>query len=181
MDHSTHSQTNAIASGDTEALARFYEQWFDRLYIEARRVTRRDEAFCLDVVQDAMMRVIRSIKPMQTEAQLWRWLQTVVRSCAYDRLRTEIRRLEREQSALPTVNEHELSSMNEQLGWLEAQFNQLEECDRELLLMRHRFGWTLKRIGRTLGRTTGAVDGRLTRLLDCLRAKAQERRRDELL
>ena len=82
--------TRTIASGDTEALARFYSQWFDPMYAMARRSTGRDESFCLDVVQECMMRVIRSIKPMATESELRRWLHVVVRSCALDALRREL-------------------------------------------------------------------------------------------
>ena len=181
MDDATYTQTSAIASGDTEALSRFYEYWFDRLYAEARRVTRKDESFCLDVVQDVMMRVIKSIKPMQSEAQLWRWLQTVVRSCAYDRLRKEIRRQQREGSVNYDSTRTDLAETNEQLRWLEQQINELDHRDVNLLIMRHRFGWTLKRIGRALGMTTGAVDGRLTRLTSRLRDKAKERFHDGVL
>ena len=41
--------------------------------------------------------------------------------------------------------------------------------------MRHRFGWTLAKIGQTLGLGPGAVDARLRRLSKMLRRKAQEK------
>jgi DNA-directed RNA polymerase specialized sigma24 family protein len=72
--------TTAIASGDTEAFGRFYDRWFDWSVAEARRATGRDESFCLDVVQDAMMRVIKSMKPLPHEAALYRWMRVVIRS-----------------------------------------------------------------------------------------------------
>ncbi len=37
--------------------------------------------------------------------------------------------------------------------------------------MRHRFGWTLQDIGRALGLSPGAVDGRLRRLVRTLRKR----------
>jgi DNA-directed RNA polymerase specialized sigma24 family protein len=43
-----------------------------------------------------------------------------------------------------------------------------------MLLMRHRFGWTLQQIGAALGITPGAVAGRLRRLVGGLRRAAQE-------
>jgi len=43
-----------------------------------------------------------------------------------------------------------------------------------MLLMRHRFGWTLQQIGAALGIKPGAVDGRLRRLVGGLRRRAQE-------
>ena len=60
--------TGAIAAGDTDAFSRFYRARFDQMLAEAVRATGRDESFCLDVVQDAMMRVIRSMKPMSSGA-----------------------------------------------------------------------------------------------------------------
>ena len=98
MTQPVRELTAAIASSDTEALASLYREHFDSLYGEARRITGRDESFCLDVVQDALMRVIRSIPIMETEAGLRRWLSFVVRSCAYDRLRQMARRRHREAS-----------------------------------------------------------------------------------
>ena len=38
MAESVRDMTSAIASGDTEAFARFYEQWFDVAFCETRRV-----------------------------------------------------------------------------------------------------------------------------------------------
>jgi DNA-directed RNA polymerase specialized sigma24 family protein len=50
------------------------------MYRWARRATGRDEAFCLDVVQDAMMRIIRSLKPLQSERQLRGYLRAATQS-----------------------------------------------------------------------------------------------------
>jgi DNA-directed RNA polymerase specialized sigma24 family protein len=50
----------------------------------------------------------------------------------------------------------------------------MDPRDRDLILMRHRFGWTLERIGRAVGLSAGAVDGRLGRILRSLRKMAQE-------
>ena len=48
------------------------------MYGYVRRFTRRDESFCLDVVQDAMMRVIRKLTPKDSELQLLGWLRVLV-------------------------------------------------------------------------------------------------------
>ena len=170
--------TTAIASGDTEAFARFYRAWFDAMYADAVRATGRDEAFCLDVVQDAMLRIIRRMKPMATEGDLRRWLRAVVQSCAYDRLRGESRRRRREAAALPrdpgtrTVTGH--GDLRRRLQWLELQLRTCDDASVRMLLMRHRFGWTLQQIGVALGIKPGAVDGRLRRLVGGLRRTAQE-------
>ena len=185
--HSPHvpskvrSLTEAIASGNTEAFATFYRQWFDTMYAQARKASGRDESFCLDVVQDAMLRVIKSVPSMASADDLRRWLRVVVQSCAYDRFREEARRKARERRA---VAARAGSNSNGQLGadekivdrirWLESELQSLDDRDFQLLLMRHRFGWTLKRIGQTLGMKPGAVDGRIRRVLSKLRRRAKE-------
>jgi RNA polymerase sigma factor (sigma-70 family) len=167
--------TAAIASGDTEAFALFYRQWFDFAFLEARRYGNHDEQFCLDIVQDAMMRVIRSIKPMDGEADVCKWMRAVVQSCCYDRLRAEARRARRERKRASNGRgtagdpDHQ-----ERIDWLYAQLAALETDQAQLLSMRFRFGWTLQRIGAALGLKPGAVDGRIDRTLSNLRAKAEE-------
>jgi RNA polymerase sigma factor (sigma-70 family) len=174
VDDPTRQLTGAIASGDTEAFARFYRRWVDRMYEEAHRATGRDESFCLDVVHDAMLRVMKSIKPMDSEAALWGWLRLVVRSCAFDRLRREVRRRKREraESAGPAADSRD--DLAERLAWLRTELAQLDEREVALLTMRHRFGWTLRHIGSAAGLKSGAVDGRLRRTLSALRRRAEE-------
>jgi RNA polymerase sigma factor (sigma-70 family) len=174
MPDTAHELTRAIAAGDTEAFARFYEAWFERMYAEARRATRRDESFCLDVVQDAMMKVIRSMPVLETEAAMAAWLRRVVQRCAYDRLRAEARRMRREGAI---VGGREIASdMREQIEWLRAELNLLDDESRHLLDLRWRLGWTLQRIGASLGLSAGAVDGRLSRIVRGMQRRAREQR-----
>lgn len=169
------SLTTAIAAGDTEAFSRFYREWFDPMLAEARRSTGRDESFCMDVVQDAMMRVIRSLRPMETPDDLRRWVRVVVQTAAYDRLRRESRRRRTEGRALrrrqPSAPQDDLGA---RLSWLRRQLASMDDRSIQLLLMRHRFGWSLRRIADRLCLKTGAVDGRLRRLHARLRRKAEE-------
>ncbi len=186
MDSSIHKLTSAIASGDTEAFACFYRDWFDRACSEARRATGRDESFCLDVVQDAMMRVIKSIKPIENEAALATWMRLTIQSCAYDRLRQEGRRRRREQEVQPATTAADEDAgttdsggirdreLDERLVWLRRELDACDDRTITLLTMRHRFGWTLAQIGTALGLKPGAVDGRLRRTLDALRQRAKE-------
>ncbi|MFG0251859.1 MAG: RNA polymerase sigma factor [Phycisphaerales bacterium JB038] len=181
MKETAQELTRAIASGDTEAFARFYRDWFDFMLACARQSVRRDEGFCLDVVQDACCKLIRSLKPVPDEASLRRYIAATIQSCAYDRLRVEKRRLQREQAFARDRNEEATADtgLDEDLAWLRAQLEQLDEPQLNLLVMRHRFGWTLERIGQALGLKPGAVDGRLGRLTTGLRKNALETMDDE--
>src|SRR5690348_9977718 len=89
-----------MAAGDEAAVEAFYRQYFDWLYAQARRYSRRDEAFCLDVVQDAVLRIIRTVRAVPSEAQFRGWLCLVVQTTTLDCLRCERRRAKRETAVL---------------------------------------------------------------------------------
>ena len=89
MSDATEKLTAALAAGDEDAVETFYNSYFDWLYAQARRATRRDESFCLDVVQDAMLRIIRTVRAVRDEPQFRAWLRLVVQTTAWDRLRSD--------------------------------------------------------------------------------------------
>lgn len=173
----TRTLTAAIASGDTGAFAVFFNAWFEWARREASRVSGRDDAFCADIVQDSMMRVIRSLKPMDTDDDVRRWLRVVVRSCVYDRLRVEARRHARD-AAATVPGEQADSELEGRIRWLERELQSVGDANAELLMMRYRFGWTLRQIGNAVGLRPGAVDGRLRRVLGILRRRQREHHDD---
>ena len=95
----------AMAAGDAGAVEVFYREYFDWMYAHARRCTRRDESFCLDVVQDAVLRVIRTVKAVESESRFRGWLKLVVKTTAFDLLRNERRRVLRESIASITKDD----------------------------------------------------------------------------
>ncbi len=172
----TLERTAAIARGDPAAFELLYRAWFDRLLALARAATRRDEAFCLDVVQDAFVRVIRSPRACPTEAQLAGWLRRCVLSAAVDRLRRDARRTAREgaRGASEAANAAEGVGDAEQLLWLRDRLAELSPEDRDLLRLRFEIDRTLDEIAGDGRGTWGAVHGRLRRTLDRLRRAASE-------
>ena len=178
----TSRLTWARASGDPDAFARFYELWFDRVYAIARRATGRDEAFCLDIVQESFMKMIAKMKRIDSDAALGVWIKRVVTRTALDAMRAERRRTRREgvkgeagPSAFDAPGEPRGGGSDaDRLGWLETELARLEREEADMLLARHRFGWTLKAIGDAFGLSPGAVDGRLSRIVARLRERAHE-------
>ena len=177
--------TDRIARGDRQAFEIYYRHYFEFMYAEARRVTRLDEASCLDIVQDAMLKVIHSIKRIDNEKSLSGWSRAVVRNTAFDRLR----RLRRQSFAPQTITDplpadltatgsgetqaREFELRAREL-WLEQELLELPADIQRLFELRYRLGWTLKRIAQSLGFKTGAVDGKLRRAIEKLRAKAAQ-------
>ena len=172
--------TTAISRGDTDAFGRLYEAWFDRSYAAARRLTRRDESFCLDVVQDSMLRVVRSLRPMRTGPELSRWMGTVVRTTAIDLLRREARRVRREERRLSRrapQEEPEVSAaleLEEAIAWIRLEVEKLPDEDRVLFEERFERGSTFEDAGHALGMSGNAAHGRLRRAITRLRGAARK-------
>lgn len=181
-DATTWQMTAAMAAGDPDAIRQFYDLYFDDMYQHARSATRRDQHFCLDVVQDSMLKVIKSIRPVESQQRLLQWTRAVVRHVAYDLLRSEIRRRQREVNAGASANDTaavaDLVELRDQIAWLREELDSLPAGSRRLLDARYQWGWTLARIGRELGIGPGAVDGRIRRLLTAIRQHYEKDRHE---
>ncbi|MBC22496.1 MAG: hypothetical protein CMJ32_01070 [Phycisphaerae bacterium] len=169
LDSSILQLTTALSAGDPAALAAFYDRYYDFVLQEARRMTRRDEAFCLDVVQDTFMKVIRHLRPMSDEANLRGWLCRVQLNVARDHLRAEIRRSRREVSITRT-DQHRCSTP-EDLAWLRQRLQELDAEASQLLTWRFGLGMSLRRIGELTGLSTSTVDGRIRKSIELIRNK----------
>ena len=176
----TAALTPRIARGDAVAFSAFYEAWFDGAFALARTVSRRGEDFCLDVVQDVMLKVIKRMPAMTNEPAVAAWMSRTVVSAALDRLRSEQRRRRREDAvavARPestAVEPIAVLAAGEQRGWLVRQLASLPAADRALLLERFDGEQTLAAVGARFGLNEDQAHGRLRRLVQRLRRAAQE-------
>jgi RNA polymerase sigma factor (sigma-70 family) len=161
----------AMAAGDAVAVEAFYRDYFDWMYAHARRITRRDESFCLDVVQDATLRVIRTVKRVDAEPRFRGWLKLVVQTTAFDLLRNERRRKNREALAGAADVGNEVDAL--QLDSLAEQISRLDPEIVRIIELRFEQAWTLRKIGEKLGLSVSAVDGRLRRALTHLRLSVE--------
>jgi len=168
--------SSGVARGDPAALDRLYRAWFERAFALARRFTGRDESFCLDVVQETMLRAIRGLRAQPTGAALDGWLTLAVRSAAVDALRREGRRMVRERASAAPMSSTTDSCPDE----LQAILHHLAHLDpSEAEVLRRRFaGASLRGIAGASDRTIGAVHGSARRALDALRRAVGAARRE---
>lgn len=169
--------TRGIARGDADALAEFYARWFDRLLALASSLTRRDESFCLDVVQEAMLRVVRCIRPMRSDEDVLRWMTRVVHTTALDLLRREARRAARERRGTVPASSRDAAAdtaLGEQIAWVRSRLVELPPHDADLIGLRFSRGASLRAAGDAAGVTGDSAHGRIRRTLARLRTLAKE-------
>ena len=177
-DERTRRVTSAIARGGMAAFDEFYAEWFDFAYETARHVTGRDEAMCLDIVQEAMLRVARTIRPMRTEDDVRRWLVRVVHTTALDELRRERRRRGRERARAIEGDAgmcDQRAEEAETIEWLRGELRRVGATDRVLLRLRFATGQTLEQVGRAVAMSGDAAHGRIRRAVARLRHRAEDR------
>jgi RNA polymerase sigma factor (sigma-70 family) len=160
--------TRAVARGDAAAFETLYRAWFDRVYSIARGLTRRDEAFCLDVAQEVMVRAAAKLPALDTHRALGGWMVRATMSVSVDLLRRESRRRRREAAARPQVSEG-WAPGPEEIAWLARSMQRVSEEEQRLLVQRFIHGRTLKESGAAAGIGEQAAHGRVRRVLERLR------------
>lgn len=167
-----------IRGGDPDAFAEFYRHWFDRSVAVVRGRTGRDESFALDVVQDAMIRVARSMPRLESEGDVSRWMIRVLTTCALDRLRKEAREQARgrrvgSDPTTATTDREASIQRAEAMELLGCHLAELTADQRAAIALRFWLGRSLSAIGRVFSVSEDAAHGRLRTSLHLLRRASE--------
>ncbi|MHC4393466.1 MAG: RNA polymerase sigma factor [Planctomycetota bacterium] len=167
----------AFRHGDEQAYADLVTLYRDRLYRLAYRLTGRQED-ALDVVQDAFLKVYKDINAWTERASFYSWVYRVTSNLAIDRLR----RRKRDRSAKAKIQERtrsfvpdptdaiaELSERRHRLGMVKAAIDTLPEGQREIMVLRHFEGLSLREIATLRGCALGTVKSTLFQALKSLK------------
>jgi RNA polymerase sigma-70 factor (ECF subfamily) len=69
-----------LLAGDQDALRRFFDEYFDRLYRFAYARLRGDAALAEDAAQNTLVRALRGLSGFRGDAGLFSWLGTICRN-----------------------------------------------------------------------------------------------------
>jgi len=163
----------ALARGDERAWADLFDAWFDQSAALAARITGADRDTARDIAQDALLRAVKSIRPVDSDAQLHAFLRRLVHAAAIDRLRADTKRAAREHRSIRF--DHTGTAPPIDPDALLAAIDSLPHDDRALLLERIARDRTLRQLADHHGLSIGAVHGRLRRLTVQLRAALDPR------
>ena len=164
-----------IIDGDEDAFEIYFNCFFPLMFSEARRLSGRDEATCLDIVQNAMIKATRSMITLKDEQHAHAWTRVLVRCQTLDWLRVKANRLPTSIEELKVNSDdggQTAIDLQARVLWIEEQLKQCPQQTRSMIALRYRLGWTLERIANRFGLKAGAVDGRIRRALEKIKRQA---------
>jgi len=165
--------TNAICKGDEIAFTRFYDIYSLRLYRYLLVLGKGNEAEAGEVLQTIVIKLARRFRVFDDERQMWRWLCRLAQNAYVDLWRSQ-RRGQRLVSLEETTHDSEIeerSAEEHQLATgLHHVLSQLEEADQELMRSVYVDRRPLQELADATGQTYKAVESRLGRLRQKLKA-----------
>lgn len=169
--------TTGMSHGDEQAFREFYSVYFSRLLRYLLVVTRGEEDLARDCLQEAMMRVIKNIKPFQDEAVFWGWLTRVARTAFLDEMRRRKRRANiAADMELCTTSPHSDDGM---LMLINETIEELDDRDKHLIVGSYFDGRSHAALAEDQGTTPKAVESRIARIRKKLRGRILEKLKHE--
>jgi RNA polymerase sigma factor (sigma-70 family) len=152
-----------------EAFAELVRRYAGLVYSAAKRRL-ANAALAEDVTQIVFIRFAKTPPNVKTPGELAAWLHRTTLNVAIDTWRSETRRRNREQQAV-------IMESNSQSGWeeispkLDQAVNQLDDEDRQAILLRFFGQKTMRDVGATLGVSEAAAKMRVSRAVERLRTQ----------
>ena len=158
--------TRAVRSGSREALAEIYDRCAEDVVASIERVTRRDEAFALDCLQEMFMKLAAHPPIVDSNAALMAWMRVAALNVARNMIVAEQRRSRREVLAAASRGVDTGDTRDDALDPI---LRQLDEDERALLRLRHVEGMRIRAIARVIGATPEKIESAIRRAMGRLR------------
>lgn len=153
------------------AFAELVRRYLDLVYSAALRMV-RDTHLAEDITQGVFVALAQNARQLTDHPVLSGWLHRTAQNLAANAVRTDVRRRIREQEAA-TMNE--LLSAESDVSWehiaphLDDALGELNEVDRDALLLRYFENKSLREVGATLGTSDDTAQKRVSRAVERLR------------
>jgi RNA polymerase sigma factor (sigma-70 family) len=153
------------------AFAELARRHVDLVYSAALRMV-HDEHLAEDVTQGVFLALVQNVRGLRNRRALPGWLHHTARHLAANAIRAEVRRRVREQEAV-TMNE--LLATQADPSWdliaphLDAALGELDEADRNAVLLRYFENKSLRDVGHALGTSDDTAQKRVSRAVERLR------------
>lgn len=166
-----------VRDRDERAFATLVERHVDLVYSAGLRHTQGDHHAAKDVAQQVFVDLARKAPTLVGHPSLAGWLYRSARFTALDHLRRSQRRLSRERAAetMPPPAESPPPDWERVRPVLDDALDELDDADRQSILLRFFGRQNFAAIGRQLGLTENAAQKRVDRALDRLHAALAKR------
>ena len=165
--------TAKLARGDEQAWHGFHAAYAPRLFRYLVVVTRGDETRAADALQATFVRAAKHVRRFDSEDVLWSWLTALARSAAVDEHRRSSRfhgfltKFKTERTPPPPTPANPDSQLS---ALLESGLSPLPSDERELLTQKYIDGRSVRDIAAAHATTEKAIESRLSRTREKLRA-----------
>ncbi len=153
------------------AFTQLVRQHVDFVYSVALRMV-HDEHLAEDVTQGVFLALVQNALQLRNRRALPGWLHRTTQHLAANAVRAEVRRRVREQQAAAM---NELLATESNPGWeliaphLDAALAELDEADRDAVVLRYFQNRTLREVGHALGTSDDTAQKRVSRAIERLR------------
>jgi RNA polymerase sigma-70 factor (ECF subfamily) len=166
-------------TGDQEAFRALVERHSRPVFRLAYRMTGNEED-AEDVVQETFLRAYRRLDQFEMKSQVGSWLHRIAANCAYDQLRSRVRRkedpLEAEPDEGPSPALPSQTPAPDRLVWsaevgrkVKTAMGRLSHVEKSAFVLRHYEGLTMEEIGGVLGVEANAAKHTVFRAVRKLR------------
>lgn len=170
--------TRGIVEGSHSAFTAFCRRFSGQLHRYCLTVVCGDEAESYELHQQVLLKIIRYPKEIANELELWRWLKRIVRTTRIDMARKSQRYGKVMQLYWEHVTQQPVDppSIERSLaGLVMDELEVLTDDERDLIEKKYLEGWSVRAIADERGATEKAVESRLTRARERLRASVFEK------
>jgi RNA polymerase sigma factor (sigma-70 family) len=151
-----------------DAFRQLVERHLPMVYSAARRMV-RDPQLAEDVAQTVFTTLAEKARGLGGSSILGGWLYNTTRNLALHAVRAEARRRQREATAVAMQSLESSSQASPILEHLEPAMAELDDAERDALVLRYLEDRSLREVGQELGVSEDAARMRVNRALDRLR------------
>jgi len=181
-----------LCSGDSAAMAEFYNIYRSRLYTLVLAQVDQNQAVAEDIVQETFLAALGSLDKFRGDSQLYTWL----RSVAFHKLNDYYRRQVKQPRAQESSPDFDAMKQLEQTGNDEPEtiavmeseevrhsvqqaLEQLPQNYQEVLVLKYLEEMPVLEISQVMGRSPKSVEGLLSRARKAMRANLEDNHNHE--
>lgn len=153
-----------VLSGHSEAFEVIYVRYFTRVTRVCEAIV-TDRETAKDLAQDAFIKMYDKLSSYHGKSALFTWMYPIARNVTYDYLRKQRPHdpIEDHESEFVEDEPHDEELLSYEKKLLQVALQKVSATDRQLLVMKYGYSWSIEEIGEFMDLNEGAIKMRLMR------------------